>query len=220
MSSCLSSVRLVDSGLLYPRVRCSKAGHESRDSPLLRCTLRTALRPELRGYDIKLPASDSHTQSREAARQFKASVKQFQQQLQARLTCVDPEEGCGSAASEADHELEHEPTITPATFSRRLLLSTDQPLDVPVIMLLNRLYHAESKVLQASHDCILGSMLDGVDSGDAFHMRELHNFLSGPNGVARTDIDVQCGDELTWQLDALAEVADGLIAPMRVWKGM
>ena len=118
---------------------------------------------DFRSYDVKLAASDSHTQSREAARQFKASLKQFQQQLQARLNCVDPEEGCGSTAPED----EREPTITPATFSRRVLLPTDQPLDIPVVMFLNRLYHAESKVLQTSHDCILWTMLDAAKSGDA-----------------------------------------------------
>ena len=131
---------------------------------------------DFRSYDVELAASDSRAQPSEAARQFKASLERLQQRLQARLTGVDTGEGCDSAASE--HE--HEPTITPATFSRRLLLSTDQPLNVPEIMLLNRLYYAESKVLQTSHDLIVWSMLNGVDSGDGdiLSMRELPQLLN------------------------------------------
>jgi hypothetical protein len=112
---------------------------------------------------------------------------------------VDPEEGCGSAAPE--DKLEHESTIASATFSRRLLLSTDQPLDVPVVMLRNRLYHAESKVLQTSYDCVLWSMLDGVGFGygDILSMRELPQLLSGIQGCGTLKIEqsVSSDEEMT-----------------------
>ena len=128
---------------------------------------------EWRPYSSERATSIDHERTREAVKSFKSGLETFHRQLSPEQAKKDTSE----VLSSEDHRsivLEHpkESTIVPAKFYRRLLLSTDQPLPVEDILRLNRLYHAESRLLEASQDLVISAMLDRPTTSN----ESTHNF--------------------------------------------
>ena len=105
-----------------------------------------------------LPESSDRTArhwKQKALKRFRTRPNDFHRRLDELLNYEPTDDDCRSVSSQA----ESEPTVVPEKFARRVVLPTDQPLDVPVIVQLNRLYHEESKLLQGSQDLAIQQML-------------------------------------------------------------
>lgn len=124
--------------------------------------MKTSLFDPYPALPQKSDSISRHWKLREAVKQLTERLKDFQQQLDSQSERELAEDDCGNAVTQA----EDGPTIFPQSFTRRVVLSTNQPLDIPSIMDVNELYHVESRALEASQDLIIHCMLDDVGFSD------------------------------------------------------
>lgn len=112
-------------------------------------------------YPAGTQSSDAisrHWELRRAVKQLNASLEDVKRQLDTQLSSQLSDDKRRLAASEPNDE----PTIVPQKFTRRVTLPTNLPLYVGATMRLNKLYHAESKVLETSQDITIHCMLEGM----------------------------------------------------------
>lgn len=107
-------------------------------------------------------ARETRWRARDPTRGLPAVLADYRQRFEDRRKSELAENDNHNAASHTSTE----PTIVSSKFNRRLLLSTDQPFDVKVMMILNRVYYVESKMLEAFQDLAIGRILAEADPGN------------------------------------------------------
>ena len=117
------------------------------------------MNPRNRGFNQALANLSCRPVQKEARQDFKAALATLKRRVRREQLKITEEDSESEDVSEPDlSEL-----LPPVEFSRRVVLSTDQPLDTEDVLLVNDLYHAEGQMLNEFQKQMLSSLTGCAD---------------------------------------------------------
>ena len=119
------------------------------------------------GYNQKIATSQNIEVQKQGRQAFISSLNDLQSRLHDARGNTKSE---GRLSSGKANE-EFRRLLTPATFSRRVLLPTDQLLNEEGVLTLNRVYSTEQESLGRMQDMYIDKMLNQLHAGQRFVSR-------------------------------------------------